>query len=74
METSRYLFQSPYANQVQIGRVDPNVKKESSSSQESAPTQNETLQKAQNFQVTQTQEVTPTVESSESTHLLDTYV
>ena len=74
MEASRYLFQSPYANQVQIGRVDPSVKKESSTSQESAPIQNETLQKAQNFQAAQTQEVKPSVESSKSTHLLDTYV
>jgi len=74
MTVQRYLFQSPSSSQVQIGRPDPSVQKEdtstaSSSAQASIP--NETLTKAQSFQASQVNEVTPTVQSSSS--LLDVY-
>lgn len=72
MNVSRYIFQSPYSSQVQVGRPDPSVKQESSSStvsSGSAPVVNETLSSAQSFEATQVSEVTPTV----SDNLLDVY-
>ncbi len=72
MQVSQYLFQSPSPQQVQIGKPDPNVKQESTSTQsDSLP--NETLSKAQSFAVTQISEVTPTVGDSDSAPLLDVY-
>ena len=62
MEVSRYLFQSPSPNQVQIGRLDPSVSKESTSkNSETIP--DEISNKAKNFQATQINEVLPSVES-----------
>ena len=73
MNVNRYIFQSPYSSQVQVGRPDISVKQEGSSavSSQSAPVVNETLSNAQSFAATQTSEVTPTVSSN---NLLDVYV
>jgi len=73
MNVTRYTFQSPYPNQVQIGRVDPNSKEESSTkdtNSELLKNTNTTVSEAQSFQATQTSEVEPSVNSS---RLLDTY-
>jgi len=75
MNVGSYIFQSPYSSQVQVGRPDPSVKREDSSSAstlsgQSAPVVNETLSSAQSFEATQVSEVTPTVESNQ---LLDVY-
>ena len=73
MTVDRYLFQSPYSSQVQVGRRDPSVKQEGdaqSSSAELPKSTNATLQKAQSFQATQISEVKPTVDSAA---LLDIY-
>ena len=75
MNVSRYIFQSPYSSQVQVGRPDPSVKQEESSSvgsssSQSVPVVNETLSSAQSFGATQVGEVTPTVSSD---NLLDVY-
>lgn len=73
MNVSSYIFQSPYSSQVQVGRPDPSVQKESTSTQSSdssfAPV-NTTAQEAQTFQVAQVVEAKPAVESAQ---LLDIY-
>jgi hypothetical protein len=77
MTVNRYLFQSPYSSQVQVGRLDPSVKQESDAqkaSTELSKNSNETLQKAQNFQASQVSEVKPKVEAAaDSSKLLDVY-
>ncbi len=73
MNVSSYIFQSPYSNQVQIGRPDPNAPKEDNSIQTAskAPAAtNKTVQEAQAFQTSQVNDVKPTVESAQ---LLDVY-
>ncbi len=70
MNVSRYLFQSPYNNQVQVGKLDTSAKQESNST-ENIPIQDEILKKAENFQNTQTKEITPSVESPSQ---IDLYV
>ncbi len=75
MTVSRYLFQSPYTNQVQVGRPDPSVQQEQgtqaqSSGSELLQTTNQTVQEAQSFEATQVSEVKPTVDSAQ---LLDIY-
>ena len=76
MNVGRYIFQSPYSSQVQVGRPDPSVKNEegesskTQSSSGSFTTVNSTVQEAQVFEATQTSEVKPTVESNQ---LLDVY-
>lgn len=73
MEITRYIFQSPYSSQVQIGRP------ESSGSSEQKSTSNDSgvvkaantvLSEAATFKAAQTQEVKATVESNA---ILDTY-
>lgn len=73
MTVNQYLYQSPSSSSVQVGRLDPSIKQEDTSSQSSssAPNTNETQQKAEAFAASQTSEVTPTV--SEDTQLLDIY-
>jgi hypothetical protein len=71
MNVASYLFQSPSPSPVQVGRLDPSSKQESSVKTETPP-KDETVTKAQNFQASQTTEVTPKVESS-SAQLLDVY-
>ena len=70
MQVASYLFQSPSTSQVQVGKLDPNSKQDSTQAT-STSLPNETLTKAQNFQATQTSEVTPKIESSSA--LLDVY-
>ena len=70
MDVTRYTFQSPYPNQIQIGRPDPSVKQDESKSGD-----NPAVGKAQNFslktnEAVQPKEVKPTVKSEQ---LLDTY-
>ena len=72
MQVARYTFQSPYPNQVQIGRPDPSVKSEDSFGTKLDTTgTNKTFQDAKAFQASQSKEVTPKVESKQ---LLDVYV
>jgi len=78
MTVNRYLFQSPSTSQVQIGRPDPSVKQEDTSSSSSTSTQLDTSsQKSQPVNPIQTesantvQEVAPIV--SADTPLLDVY-
>ena len=74
MQVTRYTFQSPYPNQVQIGRPDASSKSEDSSGGTAgkldAGTTNQTLQDAKTFEASQSKEVTPEVESKQ---LLDVY-
>jgi hypothetical protein len=74
MNVTQYTFQSPYPNQVQVGRPDPSSKQEDSSSEgtsELIKSTNTSLSDAKNFQTTQKEEVKPTVNSG---NVLDTYV
>ncbi len=73
MNISRYIFDSPYPNQMQIGRPDPSVKQDASSKQQSSQllqNSNTTVTKAETFLSTLKQDVKPTVSP---TKLLDTY-
>lgn len=72
MEVARYLFQSPYSNQFQIGRPDPSVKKEDDSSQTKlSPAISKTPEQWLKNEASNPQSsITPTIES---TQLLDTY-
>jgi len=72
MNVASYLFQSPSPSPVQVGRLDPSSKQESSTPTESSVA-DEAVTKAQSFQASQTSEVAPTVESASSEHLLDVY-
>jgi len=74
MEVKSYTFQSPYPNQVQIGRADTSSAQNEKAQQESASLaqeSNETLKSAEMFTASQTQEVQTDVSSPE--HLLDVY-
>ena len=73
MQVNRYIFQSPYSNQVQIGRPDPSLSSEQTTSENTSglmESTNTSLQNAQSFQATQVGDVVPTV-SGDS--LLDVY-
>ena len=73
MQVTRYLFQSPYSSQVQVGRPDTSTSGEQKSSVDDSGLQkaaNQSLEKAQSFKATQTAEVKPTVSSSST---LDIY-
>ncbi len=66
MNTTQYLFQSPYNSQVQFGRPDPlSDQNEKTGEAVSSLTKdtNTTAKEAQSFQQSQTKEATPTVES-----------
>ncbi len=76
MQITRYLFQSPYHSQVQVGRPDTSSVKQGSTQSDSGLQEaaNQSLEKAQSFQETQVQEVEPTVEpTADSSALLDIY-
>ena len=60
MTVNRYLFQSPSASQVQVGRLDPSVKKDDTSTSANTSQQ-------MNTSVKQAQPVHPTKIDSEST-------
>lgn len=73
MNITRYIFQSPYPSQVQIGRPDPSAKQDVSASQQDTQileSTNDTASKAQTYLNSEKKEVKPTVNS---TNLLDTY-
>lgn len=73
MNITRYIFQSPYPSQVQIGRPDPSAKQDISSSQPDTQilkNTNDTANKAETFLNTEKKDVKPTVNT---TNLLDTY-
>ena len=73
MQVNRYIFQSPYSSQVQVGRLDPSVasgQKTQADTSGLIKSTNTSLQNAQSFQATQTGEVTPTVTNDA---LLDVY-
>ena len=67
MDITRYTFQSPYANQVQIGKPEVSSIKGDSELPKST---NESLKNAESFKATQIKEVTPKVSSDSA---LDTY-
>lgn len=72
MDITRYTFQSPYPNQIQIGRPDPSVKKEDDSSSSGAsytPVKAKTAGEILQSNTVQFQKVQPTVDSN----LIDTY-
>nr|WP_321267096.1 hypothetical protein [uncultured Sulfurimonas sp.] len=73
MNINSYTFQSPYPNQVQVGRLDSSSKQENTttdSGSELLKNTNTTLKEAKSFDSTQTNEVKPSVNSSK---LLDIY-
>ena len=73
MQVAKYLYQSPSSSPIQVGRLDPNSKKEEESSKANSLPQNvvnETAAKAQDFQSSMVQEVKPTVDQNR----LDIYV
>ncbi|MBU1657644.1 hypothetical protein KKG72_01150 [bacterium] len=73
MDVARYTFESPYYNQVQIGKLDASVKKEEKPQQDDSSLikkTNEPLQKAQELKTSLEQEVQTSVNS---TQLLDVY-
>ncbi|WP_345981061.1 hypothetical protein [Sulfurimonas sp. HSL3-2] len=73
MNITRYIFQSPYPSQVQIGRPDPSAKQDVSAPQQDTQileSTNDTASKAQTYLSSEKKEVKPTVNS---TNLLDTY-
>ncbi len=66
MTVQRYIYQSPYSSQVQIGRPDPSATKNSQGSDtQTLENTNETLQKAQSFKASQTQDVSPAVTTNQ---------
>jgi len=74
MTVNRYLFQSPYSNQVQVGRPDPTVKQEetqSSSPSQMTATQAKTPEQWLQNDALEVQTVEPTITSDA---LLDIYV
>lgn len=73
MQVTRYLFQSPYSSQVQVGRADTSSSAQQSGVQDDSGLQkaaNQTLESAKTFKANQVEEVKPTI-SSDS--LLDIY-
>ncbi|MFT7004238.1 MAG: hypothetical protein ACJAWW_001595 [Sulfurimonas sp.] len=73
MNVTQYTFQSPYNSSIQVGRVDPNSRKDAST-QDSSPeflkNTNSSAGNSKNFQSTQTNEVKPMVDSGNT---LDIY-
>ena len=66
MNTTRYLFQSPYPSQVQFGRPDPTSGQNQRTQEDLTKlnkTTNTVANEAQTFQASQTKEVKPTIES-----------
>ncbi len=72
MEVTRYIFQSPYSSQVQIGRPDGGGGGQKNTQDDSAliKSTNKVLSDATNFKAAQTQEVEATVQPAP---VLDTY-
>ncbi len=74
MNVTQYTFQSPYSSPVQVGRLDPNSIKDTSSSGSDTSSllksSNQTLQDAKTLESALKSDVKPLVSSSAS---LDTY-
>ncbi|QFR50231.1 hypothetical protein FJR48_11020 [Sulfurimonas lithotrophica] len=73
MNTTRYLFQSPYHSQVQFGRPDPSSEQNQKTDNNLTnlnDVNNSVQKEAQSFQATQTTEVKPKVSSANK---LDVY-
>jgi len=76
MEVTRYIFQSPYSSQVQVGRPETITTGAQKSGQDDAgliQSTNQSLNNAETFKATQIQDVEPDVKSSLSSVGLDTY-
>ena len=74
MNITRYLFQSPYSSQVQIGTPDPSSKEGESSKSASStqsPVSSKTPEQWLENHALNVQKVEPTINSNK---LLDTYV
>ena len=63
MDVTRYIFQSPYSSQIQIGRPDVNSSKNEGDS-ELIKSTNKSMNDAKIFQAAQKQEVKASVDSS----------
>ena len=66
MNVTQYTFQSPYSNQVQVGRPDPSSQKADAAQKGSSELLKDTntiASEARSFESAQTQEVAPTVDS-----------
>jgi len=61
MNVSSYIYQSPSSQSVQVGRLDPSAKSDTSSSSFDANTK-QTAQDTKSFLATQKSEVTPSVD------------
>jgi len=74
MNVAQYTFQSPYSSPVQVGRLDPNSVKNSSSGQSDTSSllqsSNQTLQEAKTVENSLRSDVKPVVPSARR---LDTY-
>ena len=73
MDISRYLFQSPYSSQFQVGKVDPSSVGTKTTEQDSSGLEgaiNQPLENASSFKATQEKEVITTVSDATS---LDVY-
>jgi hypothetical protein len=62
MTVNRYIFQSPYSNQIQVGKLDPSSQGDSSSISQEATNNTQTAKKEtpsfENMETQKTQEVT----------------
>lgn len=65
METTRYIFQSPYYNQIQIGKPEVTASKEKGDGgSQIIQSTNKVANEASSFKASQIKEVTPSVESN----------
>jgi len=65
METTRYIFQSPYYNQIQIGKPDASASRaKESDTSEIIQSTNKVANEASALKATQTREVTPRVDNN----------
>lgn len=74
MNVNSYIFQSPYSNQVQIGRLDPSSSNnETSVNQEATNTIQQAAKQAPKFENMDTQKTTETEPVQTSNTSLDLY-
>ncbi len=69
MQVSQYLFQSPSPSQVQVGRPDPSVAKEDTTSKSESETTDKVLENTQDFDIEQSKDI----KAENPIHILDTY-
>jgi hypothetical protein len=70
MDVTRYTFQSPYPNQIQIGQVDPSTKQQEEQNSEIAKLNeqnNDSLRAADSYNFEQKQGIKSAVNASENT-------